>query len=196
MDARQNKGRPGITHTHTHTHTHTLRTGCQEARTPGADVRALRHSRSHRVCVRWVSLKGPRIQAFQITDFESASTRSWRAVQIVSRWLEAQRGSGCADWLNGLTVGGVGCKHRNPTSRGPKIAEWTAACHVDASVLPRSTAKCVGNYVDGYASRAACAWSCIETARVPLSRIQTGPDTFDQAAIEYSRRTPPRRSTR
>jgi hypothetical protein len=28
-------------------------------------------------------------------------------VQIVSRWLEAQRGSGCADWLNGLTVGGL-----------------------------------------------------------------------------------------
>jgi hypothetical protein len=36
-----------------------------------------------------------------------------------------------------------------------------------------------------------------QTASVPLGRIRTGPDRFGQAAaIEYSRRTPPSRSTR
>lgn len=68
------------------------------------------------------NLKGPRIQAFQITDFESASTRSWRAVQIVSRWLEAQRGSGCADWLNGLTVGGLRRRETEAAMRRVAVA--------------------------------------------------------------------------
>ena len=90
MDALQNKGRPGIIPS-----AHE----CQEATTPGADVRALRHSRSRKLGSAPKLGEDPRSCAATRDSWRLLSAAVWPTPRSVTRLA---LGRTCADRVFGL----------------------------------------------------------------------------------------------